>query len=337
MRAIIADYARLLRLPGLGGLSVAPVFGALSVGVTDIYLLILLFLLGACSAIYGFVLNDYIDVKVDKLSKELGNRPLVKGTISQHTAVFICIATFILAFVIIFGWFYTPNISFGIALGFILLSALLGTLYNIYGKRFVGSDILVALSEGFLVLTGAYLVLPQGQLTIFTWIFALLTFNQLLYMNAIMGGLKDADHDYLMNVKNFALSSGVHVTKENTLVVPTVFRVSGLFIRIISIILVFLPFTYFSQTSSPAHLIILLIFSIGVLVLSEKFLSQKTFDRSKLRKLITGQTFLRYSLIPLMLFYLIGFIPVVILIIFPFIWYILFTLLIHEHLFKPVL
>jgi len=112
MSNIVFDYARLLRLPGLGGLSIATVFGAISVGVYDIKTLSILFLIGAFSAVYGFVLNDYADVEVDKLSRDLSNRPLVKGTISKKTALLICVICVIGASSTIFIFFYKNQINF---------------------------------------------------------------------------------------------------------------------------------------------------------------------------------------------------------------------------------
>lgn len=335
MTSKIIEYARLLRLPGLGGLSVAPVFGALSTGHVVLSDIVILFVIGALSSIYGFVLNDIIDVNVDKLSKDLMNRPLVKGEISLKTAQLICLLSFTLAFVLIFIFFFETTISFGLALFAIIGSAVTGSLYNIYGKRIVGSDVLVALSEALLVLFGALVVAPLNSMTIFTGIITILTFNQLLYMNAVEGGLKDADHDYLLNVKNIALKSGVIVNPSGTLHVPKSFQLFGIGIRLISIILVFSPFIFFNYPIELWNLVVLILFMLGVLLASEKMLWMKTFKRNKIRKLIIVQTFLRYSLVPLMLIPLVGGQWSLTLIFLPFIWYILFTPLIRGKLFTP--
>ena len=95
-------YAKLLRLPGLGGLAIPPVFGAISVGVYDFYKLSILFIIGALSAIYGFVLNDYADVELDRLVKELHGKPLVSGAISKKSAIAVCVICIFLAFFFIF-------------------------------------------------------------------------------------------------------------------------------------------------------------------------------------------------------------------------------------------
>ena len=344
MSPIIKEYARLLRIPGLGGLSIAPAFGAISVGVLEIQQLSLLFLIGALAAIYGFVLNDYMDVKIDTLSKELHNRPLVKGTVSKNAALIICSLAFIMALIIIFMFFYGDYLSFYYGFMCIILSAIFGTLYNIYGKRIIGSDFLLALSEALLVLFGALMVVHDGALTIFTWIIFILTFNQLLYMNAVEGGIKDADHDHLMKVNNIALASGVKVTEDNKLIITPIFRAFGLGIRLFSVILVYIPFVFYKETFEPWQIFILTILVIGMLYSSAKLLFLKEFKRNNIRKLIVSQTFLRYSLVPIMLIpfiatltttTLLGIIYALILTIFPFLWYIVFTPLIGEKLFRP--
>ena len=77
MRASISAYVKLLRLPGLGGLAIPPVFGAISIGMFNLSDLLLLFVIGSMAAIFGFVLNDYADVELDALIPELRQKPLV--------------------------------------------------------------------------------------------------------------------------------------------------------------------------------------------------------------------------------------------------------------------
>ena len=337
MHKLVSEYAKLLRLPGLGGLSIAPVFGAISVGVLSLPELSLIFLMGVFSAIYGFVLNDYIDIEVDKLSKELSDRPLVKGTISKNTALLLCLICFIGTFLVIFLFFsHYTYMWFGIV--FVLLAAVTGSVYNIYGKRFIGSDFLVALSEGFLVLFGAFIVLNNlSDLTIFSWIIFILTFNQLLFMNAVEGGLKDADHDYLKDVKNIALWSGVKVGSDKSFTIPFSFKAFGFVIRIFSAFLVFIPVLFYHDYYQYEfwEIGLLVLFVIGVLYLSYKLLNLKRFDRKVMRKLITGETFLRYSLVPLMLLAALDTLVVVFLIVFPFVWYIILTPLTGRKAFQP--
>lgn len=183
----------------------------------------------------------------------------------------------------------------------------------------------------FVFLFGA---LSFGQPTIITWIIFILTFNQAIHMNAVEGGIKDADHDYKMGVTNMALSSGVTV-KGDSLIIPNSFKAFGFGIRLFSAVLLFTPFVFFGYDYYLWQIILLAVLTIVLLALSFRFLTMKVFDRSKIRKLIGVQSFLRYSLVPIMLIPIIGTLPSVILIFFPILWYILFTPLLGEELFKP--
>jgi 4-hydroxybenzoate polyprenyltransferase len=329
----LTAYARLLRIPGLGGLGIPAVIGALTVGVQDLVALTILFIIGSLSAIYGFILNDYADVELDRLAKELKGKPLVDGTIGLKTAVYVCFMCVMLAFLFLFIlWYDKPLDQYKfVALISIILAGILGSTYDMYGKRFVGSDFLVAISMSFIFLIGAT---SFGAPVIITWIIFILTFNQILHMNVIENGIKDADHDYLLGVKNIALASGVKVEGDN-LFIPLRFKAFGMGIRLFSAVLLFTPFIFFGYSYFLWQLIILAIATFGVLFFSVKLLSLKKFERNTIRRYIAIQSFLRYALVPIMLIPLIGIIPGVILIFFPIVWYIIFTPLLGEKLLRP--
>lgn len=332
MNKIVA-YARLLRIPGLGALAIPPVIGALTVGVTDIFTLVILFIIGALSAMYGFILNDYADIELDKLVKDLHGKPLVSGDISSKTAIIICAFMSFLAFFFMFFLFrgkILDEYKFS-ALLCLILAGILGSIYDIYGKKIPGSDFLVAISMSFIFLLGA---LAVGVPNIITWIIFILTFNQTLHMNAVEGGIKDADHDHIMGVKNIALASGVNV-KDGWIFIPQHFKIFGMGIRLFSACLLFVPFVFYGYNYEIWQLAILVVATFGVLFFSVKLLSIKAFKRSTIQKYIGIQSFLRYSLVPIMLISIIGLVPSIILIVFPILWYILITPLIGEKLFKP--
>jgi len=201
----------------------------------------------------------------------------------------------------------------------------------LYGKKIVGSDFLVALSVAFVFLFGA---LSFGEPTIFTWIIFILTFNNLLHMNAVEGGIKDADHDYIMGVKNIALESGVKVDGKNVFI-PLSFKSFGMGIRFFSAFLIFVPFVFYEYDYYLWQIVILAAAALGVILVSAKLLSIKTFDRTNIRRYIALQSFLRYSLVPLLLVRSIGIFPSVLLIAFPILWYILLAPLLGEKLFRP--
>ncbi|MFH1014231.1 MAG: UbiA family prenyltransferase, partial [Thermoplasmatota archaeon] len=109
MKNVIIDYMRLLRLPAIVGLAITPVAGALSVTSTSLSILVPLFFIGVISKIYGFVMNDYFDVELDKLSPDLSQRGLVKGTITKKQALFIIVTCFFVGYIAIFAFFYNNS------------------------------------------------------------------------------------------------------------------------------------------------------------------------------------------------------------------------------------
>ena len=123
----------------------------------------------------------------------------------------------------------------------IILAGLMGAFYDFYGKKIAGSDFFLAISISFIFLFGA---LAVGKPNIITWIIFLLTFNQSLHMNAVEGGIKDSDHDFMMGVSNLALGSGVKVDKDK-IFIPNSFKIFSMAIRIFSAILLFIPFLFF--------------------------------------------------------------------------------------------
>ena len=213
----------------------------------------------------------------------------------------------------------------------IFLAGILGSIYDLYGKKILGSDFFVAISMGFVFLFGAF---SFGEPITLTWIIFLLTFNHTLHMNAVEGGIKDSDHDFIRGVKNIALSSGVKVTGDN-ISIPARFKAFGMGIRLFSTILLFSPFIFFGYDYSILQIIILALATTGMLYFSVRLISIKKFDRDAIRKYIGLQSFLRYSLVPIMLVSFIGILYSAILIILPILWYIIFTPLVGEKLFKP--
>lgn len=325
--------ARLLRLPGIGALGTPALIGALTLGIFDLPNLILLFVIGALAGIFGFILNDFVDAELDRLVPELQEKPLVSGVIQRKTAVFICgLCSFFAFFLLIILFRGQPVTDYKIYAALsLVLAGVLGSIYDVYGKRLPGSDLLVSISMAFLVLVGAY---SFGVPIILTWIVFILTFNQSLHMNAVEGGIKDADHDYKMGVVNLAYIAGVRVEGDK-LTIPWKFKVFGLGIRFTSAFLLFTPLLFFGYHYAIWNIALLALATAIVLFFSFRLVLMNTFDRDRIRRYIGIQSFLRYSLVPIMLVPVIGVLAMAILVVFPIAWYIVFTPLVKEKLFKP--
>jgi 4-hydroxybenzoate polyprenyltransferase len=341
MPNLIFEYARFFRLPGLGGLSIAPIFGAISLMDVGVHISLtaffVLFIFGILKSIFGFVLNDYADLELDRLSDDINNRPLVKGTISKRAALGICYFCIIGAFVILFVYF-NKNPTFYLGIGCLVLALIFGTIYNLYGKRFMSSAFIAAAADALIVLVAAFVVSPDGILSIFTWIIVILLFLQFLFMTTVVGGIKDADHDYMMNVKNIALVSGVKVDKEKKIFMPLKFKVYGYGIRFLSVFFVFVPFVFFGIEFELWQILLLILLVLLVLLLTVKMLTIKTFKPTdpKILQLFGLQGILRYFFVPVMLIPVIGLLNGLILMIFPIIWFIISIPLSGKKISQPV-
>jgi 4-hydroxybenzoate polyprenyltransferase len=310
---LIREYARFLRLKALGVSTIA-VVGAISVnGSIEISHFLVLFFICALYNMLGFVLNDYIDYDLDVKSKELHERPLVKKTISKKTALFIIVLFYalIISTAIIFYHTLLPLL-------FLLLSLALGTIYDCYGKKFLGSDFTLSASVSFLCLFGAATV--SSEIGLLTIIIASIYFMHVLFFNIIEGGFKDADNDKKYGAKTTA---------------------SALGIEIVTAAFVFLPFFIFSEFQKFSYwyiqVIILLILTISLFSSSIKMLMLKTFERKKVTIGITKQEVKRYMIIPILILGVSNIPWIIFILLLPTIWYLSFLGIFREKPFKSKL
>jgi 4-hydroxybenzoate polyprenyltransferase len=193
------EYLKLFRLQTGATTAVAPIIGYLvisnqyqvNIELTELFVI---FLIGVLMHIFEFVLNEYIDLEVDKRSPDLAQKPLVSGTIAPQAALAVVFISLILSYILTIVFFFDiwPLILLSLSFGF-------GAIYDIYGKRFAGSDFTLALWIFGFCLFGASI--QTIEFTGILYLVAGLGFFQILFNNAIEGGLKDADHDAAAGAK----------------------------------------------------------------------------------------------------------------------------------------
>ena len=323
----LREFSKLIRLQSLG-VSTPPVVGALTVTGAALHVadFIVLFFIGFLSQVFGFILNDLADLELDKSSDYLSERPLIKGTVSQNQAKILLVVCFILGFGT--TWFYFKSLSLIAVLFVVTLS---GSVYDLWGKRFVGSDLLVAAATGLLCMYGA--LAASGSIHSFnavTWIVIAAGFLQMLYMNIIDGGLKDADHDFIAGVKSIAVRLGVRAdTTSYALRISLGFKALAIKLRSASVLLLLLPFYLHMPGFHLWQLFILFPMIILMYIFVFNMLFIEKYDREKIGNLIRLQEILRYALVPIMLMGLIGIGWALLLILLPLVWYALSTWFIY--------
>jgi len=294
---VIKEYLKLSRSFNAGLTAIAPVLGAIANGESNLYRLILFFLVGFFGHCYGFALNDIIDYKIDKLAPELKDRPLVSGKISLRNAWVFTIATLFIS--LIFAIYIAFLYSNFITLIILFFSALSITIYDLISKRYPAMDIFVAGGIFFLIIYGSLTV--NLHLSDLAKIVAILGTLQVLFMQFIAGGLKDAEHDYIGKARTLAIKLGVRVQNKK-LFIPISFKFLAYCLQAIYLFFLFLPFYLIDEFKGHYLQIVILAFlSILMLYVSYRLLSMKKFVRNEARKFIGLHYYINFSLVPIML------------------------------------
>lgn len=338
------EYIRLFRLQTGAITAVAPIFGYvcfITINNIDLEILnlILLFIIGIFMHIYIFVLNEYIDVDVDRLSTDLQEKPLVKGSVSMNGALAVIIVALVLAYILTLLLFLKFWAIIALTLAFVF-----GSIYDIYGKKFPGSDFVLALWIFWFCIFGASIVgiANPFELPALIYIVAGLGFMQIVFNNAVEGGLKDVDHDHLGGAKTLATVLGAKV-KRNKLLCSPQFKgfTWGLKIVHVGLLLTLflipdLDFWSYETLYIRAVIIVLIVFLIAVVFYTTyKFLNIGKFDRSKLKRIFSIHEISTYFPVPIILIPLIGFYIAVGLLLLPLIWFILLNLILYGSPLEP--
>jgi 4-hydroxybenzoate polyprenyltransferase len=330
------EYLKLFRLQTGATTALAPIIGYLIMTIQLNYPIILLelfiiFIIGILMHIFVFVLNEYIDVDVDRRSKDLGEKPLVKGTISTKAALGIVIISMILSYLVAILFFIDLW-----TLIFLTLAFEFGAIYDIYGKKFAGSDFTLALWIFFFCLFGASVI--SIEFSGLVYLIAMLGFFQILFNNAIEGGLKDADHDATAGAKTLAHSLGVRIKKKKA-VIPNTFKLASYGIKlahlaIIAIIIYIGTMSFYGMVDYLQFLLLTILILIMICTLNE-FLSQKEFDRNKLKRIFSIHEIATFYMVPILLLQFIGYVAVVSLLLLPLLWYICLNLILYGRPLEP--
>jgi len=145
----------------------------------------------------AFVLNDYVDVEIDRVNSP--HKPLPKGTISMNAALIYGISLSTLG--LLFPFLLSIDVFFLASFTFII-----SLLYNLYGKKtgFPG-NLMVSFSMAITIVFGAFIVdraMNSVPMTIFFLIFLSNTGRE------ITKGIADVEGDKRKNVKSVAILFG---------------------------------------------------------------------------------------------------------------------------------
>jgi len=330
----ILDYFRLMRFHSISSETTIILLGALVMGQRDLRLLGVVFIIGFFGHIFGYVLNDYADLKVDKKSDELQKKPLVSGQISKNNALILAISAAILAFSITFVYF--PNL---LSIIILIFTAIFSLTYDFFGKKIPFlSDYIVGIALFLFCLFGASTVTHEFDSLIYY--VCLIFFFDIVYINGIEGGIKDVDHDYLAGAKTVVTLLGAKV-KGNTLHLTKKIIAYSVFLRMVYIVLIILlglhkDINLWTSGNYILQTVIVVILVLMIFV-NYKFLTISTFDRSKIKKLIAAHSALSGIAIMVTLLPVLSLLIIVFLLLYPVIWYTVFNQILYGSALHPTI
>src|SRR5687768_11055343 len=197
-------------------LSVAIIFPLLGAATAteplDAFRLLGILVVAIAFHIYVSLLNDIIDLPLDRTNPARAHYPLVSGAISTTTALTITLLQIPLAAAVIY-WQSGPldaYLSMAVAFGMM-------TIYNIWGKRSPVPpiiDVIQGIGFSSLTLYGAALT---GGLTPLSWLAFTLGVLWMVIIN-LLGGLRDLHSDQAFGVNTTPIYFGMRpYGKEETL------------------------------------------------------------------------------------------------------------------------
>jgi 4-hydroxybenzoate polyprenyltransferase len=293
--------------------------------------LMILFCIGVLFHIYGFVLNDYADIEVDKKSVDLKKKPLVSGLIPMHHALIITFIAVVSIYILTIAFFYS---AFSVLV--LSLAIFLGGIYDYFGKKISHiSDFFVAGALAFIVLYGASTV--SSSLTVIVYIISLMIFIGIVFANAVEGGLKDVDHDYLGGAKTIPTLLGVKVVDGRLLMSK---RFLGFAYGLIALCFLLLFFLFMQPAinffdGDYLRLSIVVVLLVLILFVSFKFLSLSLFKRLKMKRLYAVMNSLAGVVLLITLYPFIGLEYLVVLLLIPITWYVVFNTLLYGKPLQP--
>ncbi len=326
--SIIQEYGRLARLHSSALTGLTPVLGAIAVGVHDICILFILFLIGLCTHIFGFVFNEYMDIDIDSKSKILKDKPLVKGTISKNAAISFAFSAIIFGYllILILALYCAPVKLLGIV--FYTFAWLSIGAYDLTSKLVRGSDLALALWTGSLCLFGGFAVEENPNYLLL--VIAGLAFFQLMVQN-ILAGLKDVSHDKLGLGTTTPIRMGVRLIGYR-LFVPYKFQAYIYGLKVVHLILIFTPFIFiwlYANLVQLFFIVILILINFGLVF---RIFNSRSFNRKNLLRFIGLHEIISYSIVPIMLFGIIDLLSVIFLIVLPILWLAIFLKLLYGQL-----
>jgi 4-hydroxybenzoate polyprenyltransferase len=299
--------------------------------------LALLFAMGACLHLFGFVLNEWADLEVDRMSPDLRGKPLVSGDVSSRAALVGAVLGGLLGFLPLLmvsttAW---PLVMYAASL------ALMG-IYDLWGKR-APLDHLLAGSLSALLLagifaSGAFDATDGRHLSILLGLLGL-QYLQNLFQNAIEGGIKDADHDAAAGARTFAVVTRTLVeagrVRPSTTFLLAAWAMKGLHMGILVWMAVCVVGYDLASVEGIGAMAVVALSMVAMAATMARFLTDVEFDRPRLKRFFSAHEMATYMGTITIIVPLVGLTFAVALVGLPVVWFVASNIALYGRALEP--
>lgn len=187
---------------------------------------------------FAYVLNDIVDLPLDRTDPRRDRFPLVRGIISPRQALLFVLLQILIAFAITFWLDGRASAYLALAAAFFFMA-----IYDVWGKRcFLPplTDLAQGIGWGVMALWAAALV--PGALTGLSWILFSYLVLFIVLINGLHGSFRDLANDYKNGVRSTAIFLGVRPQGEEGLIIPRRVRRYAAVLQAALIGIAYLPF-----------------------------------------------------------------------------------------------
>lgn len=280
VRHTFAALSLFIRFPALSFSIILPLLGA-ATALSWLTRHQILGLIAVATAfhIFAYVLNDVIDLPVDRTESLRADFPLVRGSIQPQYALMVAFIQIPLALL------FTAWLGANVQTYMVIIAAfVLMTAYDLWGKRTPFpplTDLIQGLGWASLVLYGATVV--SGHLTVLLGVIFAFVVVFILMINGVHGSLRDLVNDLNCNIHTTAILLGVKPLGTKGLILPLQFMLYALILQILLISIILFPLAYnwvgYQSTTwhiTAAMVLISTLLSLILLVLSAKSISNRS-------------------------------------------------------------
>jgi 4-hydroxybenzoate polyprenyltransferase len=168
-----------------------------------------------CFHVFPYVVNDIIDLPIDRTEPLRTKYPLVRGEVRQRTAIAIAVTHLILVLTVTYALLVSTAAELTMATALALM-----TIYNLWGKKCAfppATDFIQGLAWGALSVWGT--LVAGGSIGMDTLLVLNVT-TYIVLINGVHGSLRDLENDGVVGARTTALLLGARPLAEGVFFLP---------------------------------------------------------------------------------------------------------------------